>query len=69
MCECVVFIYIVFRNMFQIFDVSFFKDFEAEILMDRHSNHFINITVIEGAGTMRGIMRVSVSLVTIVTTR
>ena len=38
----------------QVFDLSHFKDFEGVVLMDKHSNYFVNITIIEGEGSIRG---------------
>ena len=38
----------------QVYDFSTFEDFHAEVLMDRHSNHFINITIVDGEGTIHG---------------
>ena len=41
-------------NVVQVFDVSHFRDFEGTVMMDKHSNYFVNITIYEGEGSIRG---------------
>ena len=38
----------------QIFDISHFQDFEGVVMMDKHSNYFVNITVFQAEGSIRG---------------
>ena len=38
----------------QVFDVSHFRDFDGVVMMDKHSNYFVNITIYEGEGSIRG---------------
>ena len=38
----------------KISDISHFTDFSGAVMMDKHSNYFLNISVFEGEGSIRG---------------
>ena len=46
-------------NVVQVFDTSHFKDFDGAVMMDKHSNYFINVTIHEGKGSIRGNLTVN----------
>ena len=43
----------------KISDISHFKDFSGAVMMDKHSYYFLNISVLEGEGSIRGNLTVN----------
>ena len=42
-----------------LFDKSFFRDFDGAIILDKFSNRYANITILDGSGTIVGDIKVS----------
>ena len=43
----------------KISDISYYTDFNGAVMMDKHSNYFVNISVFEGEGSIRGNLTVN----------